>query len=128
MEKSFSHIEWKTLIEYEGVNMIRMLLVAVVISSCIAFGSDTETWTGYVTDTHCGTNCQRTSDMKPDIKCIRLCVKKGSKYGLWSGNRVLLLEPQNEAARFAAKNVEVHGTMANGVIQIKSIRVAGEAK
>jgi hypothetical protein len=66
--------------------------------------------------------------MKPDIKCIQLCVKKGSKYGLWSGNRVFLLEPQDEAAKFVAENVEVHGTMANGVIRIKSIKVAAKEK
>jgi hypothetical protein len=54
--------------------------------------------------------------------------QKGSKYGLWSGNRVFLLEPQDEAAKFAAENVEVHGTMANGMIQIKSINVAAKHK
>lgn len=94
----------------------------------MAFGGHAGTWTGYVTDTHCGTNCQRTSDMKPDLKCIQVCVKKGSKYGLWSGNQVFVLEPQSEAAKFAAEDVEVRGTLANGVIQIKSINVAAKHK
>ncbi len=80
------------------------------------------TWSGYVTDTHCGTHCQLTSNMKPDLKCIRLCVKKGSKYGLWSGDRVYVLEPQTQAAKFAAKEVEVTGTFSNDAIQIRSIR------
>ncbi len=80
-----------------------------------------QTWTGYVTDTHCGTHCQVTSNMAPDLKCIRLCVKRGSKYGIWSGNKVYVLDPQGLASKFAAKNVKVTGTMSAGTIRITSI-------
>ncbi|HEY6273819.1 MAG TPA: hypothetical protein VIX19_17710, partial [Terriglobales bacterium] len=41
----------------------------------------------FVTDTHCGTNCQVTKDMTPDKKCVKRCVREGSKYGLWVGQR-----------------------------------------
>lgn len=61
--------------------------------------------------------------MKPDIKCIRLCVRKGSKYGLWSENHVYVLEPQRQAASFAAQNVEVTGTMRNDTIHFGSIKI-----
>ncbi len=80
-----------------------------------------KTWTGHVTDTHCGTHCQLTSDMKPDLRCIRICVKNGSKYGLWSCNKVYVLEPQTKAAKFAAKEVRVTGTISKDTIQIDSI-------
>jgi hypothetical protein len=81
----------------------------------------TKTWDGFVTDTHCGTNCQRTSAMTPDRACVRLCVRKGSKYGLWYGNHVYALEPQSKAAQFAAVNVHVVGELSNDVITITSI-------
>lgn len=84
-------------------------------------GEKTQMWTGYVTDTHCGTNCQVTKNMTPDLKCIRLCVKRGSKYGLWSGNKVYVLDPQSEAAKYAAKNVKVTGTMSGDTIRAASI-------
>lgn len=74
-------------------------------------------WIGYITDTHCGTHCQVTSKMKPDLKCVRLCVQKGSKYGLWTGNQVYVLNPQYLAAQFAAQQVRVTGTINNGVIR-----------
>lgn len=74
-------------------------------------------WIGYITDTHCGTHCQVTSKMKPDLKCVRLCVRKGSKYGLWTGNQVYVLNPQTLAAQFAAQQVKVTGTITNGVIR-----------
>jgi hypothetical protein len=61
-----------------------------------------QTWRGFITDTHCGMNCQVTKDMTPDKECVRLCVRKGSKYGLWVAHHVYELEPQDKAARFAA--------------------------
>jgi hypothetical protein len=88
---------------------------------------DHGTWTGYVTDTHCGTNCQVTSTMVPDLKCIRECVKRGSKYGLWSGKQVYVLQPQAEAARFAAKSVRVMGTLQGDTIQTSRIEPASNA-
>src|SRR5439155_19683192 len=82
-----------------------------------------QTWVGYVTDTHCGTNCQVTKKMTPYLKCIRRCVKEGSKYGLWSGEKVYALEPQAKAMGFAAKNVKVTGTMAGDTIQVSEIKM-----
>jgi hypothetical protein len=101
----------------------KLLLAGTLVSGvALAGGDKSKTWTGYVTDTHCGTNCQRTSNMKPDRKCIEECIRKGSKYGLWSGKQVYVLEPQAQAAKFTAQNVQVEGEMANGIIRVTSIR------
>ena len=59
--------------------------------------------------------------MRPDRACVRICVRKGSKYGLWYGNHVYELEPQEQAAKFAAENVRVTGEITNDVIHIRSI-------
>jgi hypothetical protein len=107
--------------------MKRVLTVIFLIafsSACLA--QNQTAWDGFVTDTHCGTNCQRASDMKPDKMCVRLCVRKGSKYGLWYGNRVYELEPQTKLAKFAAENVHVTGTMTNGTIHIQSIALRSQ--
>jgi hypothetical protein len=98
--------------------------ITLLLAAAISVGqaeTPTKAWDGFVTDTHCGTNCQRTSAMIPDRACVRLCVRKGSKYGLWYGNQVYALEPQSKAARFAAVKVHVVGELSNGVITITSI-------
>jgi hypothetical protein len=59
--------------------------------------------------------------MTPDRDCVRRCVKEGSKYGLWCQNKVYTLEPQSEAAKFAAEQVQVVGELSEGIIRIKSI-------
>jgi tetratricopeptide (TPR) repeat protein len=58
-------------------------LMPLLALSSLCLAQSPKTWDGFVTDTHCGTACQRTSDMKPDRACVRLCVRQGSKYGLW---------------------------------------------
>ena len=102
---------------------MKPLLAALLILASSNFGQaqSLKTRDGFVTDTHCGTHCQRTSAMIPDAACVRRCVKKGSKYGLWYGNHVYLLEPQSLAAKHAAENVRVIGNISNNTIQIKSI-------
>ena len=80
------------------------------------------TWQGFVTDTHCGTNCQVTKDMTPDKKCVDRCVREGSKYGLWVKHHVYELEPQSKAAQYAARNVFITGTLDRETIHIDSIR------
>jgi hypothetical protein len=82
-----------------------------------------QTWMGFVTDTHCGTHCQVTSNMTPDPKCIQECVKKGSMYGLLSFGKMYVLNPQSLASKYAAKNVKVTGTAYGEVINAKSIAV-----
>ena len=101
-----------------------LTVVWCVLAASPFAGAQQQSWVGYVTDTHCGTNCQVTKNMTPDLKCIRRCVKKGSKYGLWSGNKVYVLEPQTEATRFAAKNVKVTGTLSGDTIRIAAIESA----
>jgi hypothetical protein len=80
-----------------------------------------QTWQGFVTDTHCGTNCQRTKNMTPDKKCVNRCVREGSKYGLWVGHHVYELEPQSKAVRYSASNVSVTGSLVGDTIHIISI-------
>lgn len=90
-------------------------------SVCLANDQSQKGWDGYVTDMRCGTHCQRTSDMKPDKACVRECVRKGSKYGLWRGNHVYPLEPQAKVTQFAAEDVHVTGEMVGGTIRIESV-------
>ena len=51
----------------------------------------------------------------------RRCVKKGSKYGLWSGDKVYTLEPQAKVMQFVAKNAKVTGVMSGEKIRVAAI-------
>lgn len=107
------------------------LWLTVLISSLGIGGAQSAkaktTWQGFVTDTHCGTNCQVTKSMTPDKKCVDRCVREGSKYGLWVGNYVYTLEPQSKAAGYAATNVSVTGTLDGETIHIDSVEPGKQA-
>ncbi len=99
-----------------------LYIAVLLLTSCdVVFAQSHKVWEGFVTDTHCGTHCQRTSAMTPDRACVRLCVKRGSKYGLWLDDHVYTLEPQAKAAKFAADHVRVTGDLSNETIHIQSI-------
>lgn len=102
------------------------VLFLVLVTNASAAPRIRTTWDGFVTDTHCGTHCQRTSLMTPDPACVRLCVRRGSKYGLWYKDHVYILEPQGEAAKFAAEHVKVTGYLSGGGIHILSISLIAE--
>lgn len=99
----------------------RAIAILILVSGPLGLAAESRTWVGFVTDTHCGTHCQRTSAMSPDRACVQRCVKEGSKYGLWCKDNVYVLEPQSEAAKFAAENVRVTGDLSQGTLRIKSI-------
>lgn len=104
--------------------MLVVGIVALVLHTGVSEAQNAksqQSWQGFVTDTHCGTNCQVTKAMTPDKKCVNRCVREGSKYGLWVGNHVYTLEPQKKAARYAAGDVTVTGTLDGETIHISSI-------
>lgn len=110
----------KTLLIYSLAAVI-FVVTAHIFAAHVSAREKEQTWSGFVTDTHCGTNCQVTKNMTPDLKCIRSCVEKGSKYGLRTGNKVYVLEPRAEAAKYAARNVMVTGTISGNIIDASSI-------
>ncbi|HET9285149.1 MAG TPA: hypothetical protein VFR24_24630 [Candidatus Angelobacter sp.] len=108
----------------KNVTILALWIIALVLHTGTAEAQNAKSkqnWQGFVTDTHCGTNCQVTKSMTPDKKCVDRCVREGSKYGLWVGNHVYTLEPQSKAARYAANDVTVTGTLDGETIHISSI-------
>ena len=118
-------MRWSKAYSSKAIAMLFPLFVVLFLQTSTS-GAQTagaqQTWQGFVTDTHCGTNCQVTKGMTPDKKCIDRCVRKGSKYGLWVEHHVYELEPQSKAVQYAAKNVSVTGTLDGETIHIDSIK------
>ena len=89
-----------------------VILFAGALSFLAAANSKTETWKGYVTDTWCGLH--RATEA-PTVACTNLCLSnKGAKYALFDvvNNKLYVLNPQEQAAKYAAQLVTVTGTLA----------------
>ena len=82
-----------------------------------------KTFTGVITDSMCGKD-HAMMNVKPDSKCVTDCVKAGSKYALIVGDAVYELSDQKAPEKFAAKKVNVKGTLDGNTIQVESITAA----
>jgi len=95
-----------------------VILFAGALSFLAAANSKTETWKGYVTDTWCGLHRETEA---PTVACTNLCLSnKGAKYALFDvvNNKLYVLNPQEQAAKYAAQLVTVTGTLGGGSTQM----------
>lgn len=94
----------------------RMLLAIAAIalatlSASAAKGTATRTFKGYVTDTYCGFN---RVNQPPTKKCTLECVRdRHAKYAFFNfaNQKVYVLNPQEEAAKYAGQTVVIQGTV-----------------
>jgi hypothetical protein len=84
-----------------------------------------QTFTGIITDSMCLGN-HAMMQITPDAKCVRECVKHGSKYVLFDGKNAYKLSDQQTPEKFAAQKVKVTGVLfaSTGIIQTQAIEAA----
>lgn len=90
-----------------------VLLFAGALSFLAAASGKRETWKGYVTDTWCGLDRETKA---PTVACTNLCLQnKGAKYALYDvvNNKLYVLNPQEQAAKYAAKMAIVTGALGD---------------
>jgi hypothetical protein len=84
-------------------------------------------WTGWVTDTHCGAK----GDNSKHADCAKKCVKQmGAKFALYTpaDKKVNILDPQDKVAEHAGHHVKVKGALEGDTIKLTSIEMTGEQK
>jgi len=93
------------------IALATVLVAATFSLSAMAGADDTQTLKGYVTDTYCGFN--RVSQ-PPTKECTLKCVKDDhARYAFFNfaDKKVYILNPQDEAAKYAGQTVLVKGTV-----------------
>lgn len=97
-----------------------MLVVTLLVTGCMAWAADS--WTGTVSDSHCGTKHATASEGAE--MCVAKCVKGGAKYVLVSEDKAYNLDAQDKFADLAGKSVKVSGTMKGDSITVESVEEA----
>jgi hypothetical protein len=99
------------------------LAVAALLGAATMFGQASgsqKTLTGVVSDSMCGTN-HMAKNMNP-ADCLRMCVKKGTKYALVVGKDVYTLEGHEaDLDKYAAQTVAVKGTVNGQTMTVDSV-------
>jgi hypothetical protein len=106
---------------------VSLFLAAVALFGAAAMQGQTsgsqKTLTGVVSDSMCGVN-HMAKDM-PSADCLRMCVKKGTKYALVVGKTVYTLEGHEaELDKYAAQKVTLQGTVKGETVNVASVAPA----
>jgi|SRR5665213_1247858 len=79
-----------------------------------------KTLTGVVSDSMCGAN-HMAKNLSP-ADCLRMCVKKGTKYALVVGKDVYTLEGHEaDLDKYAAQKVSLTGTLKAQTVTVQSV-------
>jgi hypothetical protein len=101
-------------------------IATLLVGAGLMFGAAAkQTFNGVITDTMCGADHSQMG-VKPDSKCVRECVKQGSKYALLVGANVYTLSDQKTPDKYAGEKVQVTGTLdtATNTITVDKIQAA----
>ena len=106
---------------------VSSFLATVVLLGATAMQGQTsgsqKTLTGVVSDSMCGGN-HMAKNMNP-ADCLRMCVKKGTKYALVVDKKVYTLEGHDaELDKYAAQKVTLQGTVSGEILHVASVAPA----
>ena len=99
--------------------------MGVVLAFCgttLAFGAE-GTWTGYISDSHCGAKGANDKHTQCAVKCVK---EQGASYVFVndSDHKVYKIDNQDKAAEHAGHHVTVKGQADGDNLKIVSIAMA----
>jgi len=104
--------------------------VALMIVAGMTLAADKAkegSWTGWITDTHCGAK----GDNAKHEACAKKCADTmNAKYALYNpaDKKIYILDPQDKVAAHAGHHVTVKGAVEGDTIKVSSIQMAPEEK
>jgi Protein of unknown function (DUF5818) len=97
-----------------------LLGVTLLIFGCLALAADKSTFTGVVSDSHCGAKHSTAGDAATG--CVKGCIKGGASYVLvTSDGKVYQLDNQDKFKDYAGQSVKVMGTANGESISVDSV-------
>ncbi|HWR54378.1 MAG TPA: DUF5818 domain-containing protein [Bryobacteraceae bacterium] len=106
---------------------MKKLITFTITAGALLLGAanQKQAYTGVISDDMCGADHEHMN-VTPDPKCVRECVKHGSKYVLLTGGKVYKLSDQKSPEQFAGAKVKVTGTLytKTGILAVDKIEAA----
>jgi hypothetical protein len=104
-----------------------MSAIAFVCGAAVAVAAAPapETWTGKISDAHCGAKHATEGKKMTDRECTEMCVKGGAKYVFVSKDKIYQLADQKDAAlaTHAGHEVLLTGEMKGDTITVSKIEM-----
>jgi len=97
--------------------MKKYLLFASMFLSVLAFAADKGTWTGYISDAHCGAKGNNAGH----ADCAKKCVKDGYAPVFVVGDKVYTINDPKKVSNYIGDKVTITGTITGDAIDIEKI-------
>ncbi len=97
--------------------MKKYVLLFLVTFSFTAFAADKGTWTGYISDAHCG--AKGNNDGHAD--CAKKCVKEGYAPVFVVGDKVYAISNPKRFSFYIADKVPITGAMTDDKLEIEKV-------
>src|SRR5437868_3471314 len=107
--------------------MKRYSAIAIAFAALGFAAGEKQTFTDIITDDMCSKADHKSMNMGVGPKCVTECVKEmDAKYVLYDGKTAFILSDQKSPEKFAAKKVNVIGTLdtKTNTIQVEKITPA----
>jgi hypothetical protein len=105
--------------------MIKKSVMAVLLLlafGCVGWAAN-RTWTGTVSDEHCGAKHAQASAAAE--ACVEKCVSGGAKYVLVSHGKTYQVDDQDKFKGLGGKSVKVTGSLTGGTITVADVSPVG---
>ncbi len=92
-------------------------MLFVLVFAITATYADPGTWTGYISDSHCG--AKGNNDGHSD--CAKKCIKGGALPVLVVGDKVYTISDPKKVSKYIGQKVTVTGTLTGDEIAIDKV-------
>jgi hypothetical protein len=99
------------------VDMKKYLLLLGMFFSVAVFAADKGTWTGYISDAHCGAKGNNDGH----AACAKKCVKEGYAPVFVIGDKVYTISDPKKVSKYIGDKVTITGTITGDAIDIEKI-------
>lgn len=109
-----------------ATKITRLFVVAVLVLTAAAgavVAAETQTWTGWVTDSHCGAGGANAKHTKA---CVEKCAQSGKVQFFDATSKTLYdIDKVDEALELVGQQVKITGVLEGSAIKVASIAKAG---
>lgn len=97
--------------------MKKYLLFIAVFMSLAVFAADKGTWTGYISDSHCGANGNNDGH----ASCAKKCIKEGYAPVFVVGDKVYAISNPKKVSDYIGDKVTITGTITDDKLEIDKV-------
>lgn len=97
-----------------------ILSLLMVFFAILSYATEKGTWTGYISDDHCGVK----SANEGHAECAKKCIKDGKATVIVVGDKMYKISDPKKVEEYIGQKVTIKGDLTDDVITVKKVSKA----